>query len=360
MSSVWLLCLVCVGLWAADDFDSLAARATAAREAGNAAEAAALYRQALEIKPAWAEGWWYLGMAAYDADAYPACREAFGKFLQLEPTSAPAAALLGLCEYETGAYREALGHLSDARAAAGGLPSEVEQVARFHHGLLLTAVGRFDDATRVLKPLIPKAAGNAALTTAIGLDALQLPLLPKDVPETLRQAIDAASDTAALWVSGDAAKTAAAFGDLLARFPSAAGVHAFYATYLLAGARPEDAIRELHSEIDLNPHNARARALLALVLEKLGNLAEALPLAAKAAADGPDLPRAQYACGLLLLDTGETAKAIPLLEAAERADPGQLEFHTAIARAYSKAGRHEDARRERRASIDLARSPDAR
>ena len=72
------------------------------------------------------------------------------------------------------------------------------------------------------------------------------------------------------------------------------------------------------------------------------------------------MPRAQYAYGLLLLDTGETAKAIPLLEAAERADAGQLEFHTAIARAYSKAGRYEDARRERRASIDLARSTDAR
>jgi tetratricopeptide (TPR) repeat protein len=360
MSFVWLLGLVCVALSAADDFDSLAARATAAREGGNATEAAALYRQALRLKPAWAEGWWYLGMAAYDADAYPACREAFGKFLELEPKSAPAGALLGLCEYETGAYRDALGHLSVARAAASGLPPEVEQVARFHHGLLLTAAGRFDEATRVLKPLIPKATGNAALIAAIGLDALQLPLLPKDVPEALRPAVGAAGETASLWVSGDGVKTAAAFRDLLTRFASAPGVHAFYATYLLAEARPQDAVRELHSEIDLNPRNARARALLALVLERLGKFSEALPLAAKAAAEAPDLPRAQYAYGLLLLDTGETAQAIPLLEHAERADPGQLEFHTAIARAYSKAGRYEDARRERRASIDLARSPDAR
>jgi tetratricopeptide (TPR) repeat protein len=360
MRSVWLLGLLCVAFSSADDFDSLAARAAAAREAGDAAAAGALYRQALQLKPAWAEGWWYLGMAAYDADAYPACREAFGKFLALEPKSAPAAALLGLCEYETAAYREALGHLSDARGAAGGLPPEVEQVARFHHGILLTAAGRFDEATRVLRPLIPKAAGNAALVTAIGLDALQLPLLPKDVPEALGPAVTAAGETAAMWVSGDAAKTAVAFRDLLALFPSVPGVHAFHAQYLLGESRPQDAVRELRAEIDLNPRNARARALLALVLEKLGNLAEALPVAARAAADAPDLPRAQYAYGLALLDSGEIAKAIPLLEAAERADPGQLEFHTAIARAYSKAGRYDDARRERRASIDLARSPDAR
>jgi tetratricopeptide (TPR) repeat protein len=359
MRSVWLLGLLCVAL-SADDFQSLAVRATAAREAGNSAEAAALYRQALQMKPAWAEGWWYLGMAAYDADAYPACREAFGKFLELEPKSAPAAGLLGLCEYETGAYREALGHLSDALAGANGLPPEVEQVARFHHGLLLTAAGRFDEATRVLRPLIPKAPGNAALTTAIGLDALQLPLLPRDVPAALAPAVTAAGETAALWVSGDAARTGAAFQNLLARFSSAPGVHAFYATYLLAEPRPQDAVRELRAELDLNPRNVRARALLARVLEKLGNFGEALPLAAQAAADAPELPRAQYAYGLVLLDTGETAKAIPHLEAAEHAEPGQLEFHTALARAYSKAGRHEDARRERRDSIDLARNSDAR
>ena len=345
---------------AAQDFDALAARANTAREAGDGAQAAALYRQALALKPAWAEGWWYLGMAAYDADAYPACRDAFTKFLELQPASAPAAALLGLCEYETGAYREALGHLSTARANPGALPPEVEQVARFHHGVLLTAAGRFDEATRVLRPLLAQAAGSATLTAAIGLDALQLPLLPKNIPDALRPAVAAAGATAALWVSGDTAKTAAAFRDLLARFPSAPGVHAFYATYLLDDAMPRDAVRELRAELVLDARNARARALLALVLHRLGELPESLTLAEKAAADAPDLPRAQYAYGLCLLDTGDTAKAIPHLEAAERADPDQLEYHTALARAYSKAGRLDDSRRERRASLDLARSSGAR
>jgi Flp pilus assembly protein TadD len=226
--------------------------------------------------------------------------------------------------------------------------------------MLLTAAGRFDEAGRVLRPLLAKAPGNAELVTSIGLDALQLPMLPKEVPAAMGPAVTAAGETAALWVSGDAVRTAAAFEDLLARFAKTPGVHAFYAAYLLVEPRPQEAVRELRAELDLAPGNARARALLALVLVKLGNLAEALPNAARAAADAPDLPRAQYAYGLVLLDTGEIAKAIPLLEAAERADPGQLEFHIAIARAYSKAGRYEDARRERRASLDLARSPDVR
>jgi tetratricopeptide (TPR) repeat protein len=359
MSPAWLPALACLAFAAADDFAALSARATAAREAGDAAQAAALYRQAVALKPDWAEGWWYLGMSAYDEDAYPACREAFGKFLALEPKSVPAAALLGLCEYETGAYRDALAHLTAARAIPAALPPEVEQVARFHHAVLLTAAGRFDEATRVLRPLIPKAAANPTLNAAIGLDALQLSLLPKDIPEALRLAVAAAGQTAAAWVSGDAAKTAAAFEDLLARYPAAPGVHAFYATYLLTEPRPSEAVRELRAELAAHPANARARALLSLVLHKLGNLDEALTLAAQAHREAPDLPRAQYAYGLALLDTGATAPSIPLLESAVRADPGQLDFHTALARAYSKAGRYDDSQRERRTSIDLARSADA-
>ena len=358
MSRAWLLGIVLLAALA-DDFASLAARANAAREAGDAAQAAALYRQALALKPDWPEGWWYLGMAAYDADAYPACREAFARFLELQPQSAPAAALLGLCEYQTGGYPDALRHLSAARATPGALPPEVEQVARFHHAVLLAAAGRFDESTRVLKPLIPQASASPDLTTAIGLDALQLAFLPKDVPEPLRPAVAAAGRAAAFWVAGDAAQTAAAFRGLLAQFPSAPGVHAFYATYLLAQAGPRDAVRELRAELALDPRNPRALALLALVLEKLGDLRQALPLAAQAAQAAPALPRAQYAYGLLLLDTGDTARAIPRLESAEQADPSQLEPHTALARAYSKAGRYDDSRRERQASLDLARSPDA-
>jgi tetratricopeptide (TPR) repeat protein len=360
MHSVWVSIVIWVGIGAAQDFASLAARASAAREAGDAGEAAALYRQAVGVKPDWAEGWWYLGMAAYDADAYPACREAFAKFLELQPGSAPASAILGLCEFQTGAYGEALRHLAAARATPGALPPEVEQVARFHHGLLLTQAGRFEEATRVLRPLIGKDGGSAALTEAIGLDALQVALLPKEIPEALRPAVAVAGAAAAVWVSGDAAKTAAAFSGLIGRFSSAPGVHAFYATYLLGEARTEDAVRELQAELAIDGHNTRARAMLALVLDRLGRAREALPLAEQAAKEAPELARAQYALGRALLDTGSTTAAIPHLEAAERADPDQLEHHTALARAYSKAGRYDDSRRERRTSIEMARNPDAR
>jgi tetratricopeptide (TPR) repeat protein len=78
-------------------------------------------------------------------------------------------------------------------------------------------------------------------------------------------------------------------------------------------------------------------------------------LARKAAADSPRLGLAQYAYGVALTETGASNDAIGYLQAAVRIDPGNLGYHTALATAYSDAGRYQDAYRERRASIKLAR-----
>jgi Flp pilus assembly protein TadD len=68
---------------------------------------------------------------------------------------------------------------------------------------------------------------------------------------------------------------------------------------------------------------------------------------------------AQYAYGLILAGSGNLPEAIVRLEAAERLDPANIEYHMGLAGAYSNAGRNEDARRERRTSIALARESDS-
>ena len=69
-------------------------------------------------------------------------------------------------------------------------------------------------------------------------------------------------------------------------------------------------------------------------------------------------PMAQYTYGLTIAAGGDLATAIERLETAERLDPANIEYHMALAGVYSKAGRHDDARRERRTSIALAREND--
>src|ERR1019366_4419219 len=71
-------------------------------------------------------------------------------------------------------------------------------------------------------------------------------------------------------------------------------------------------------------------------------------------AAGPGTARIPHGLGEVLMGMGDLRPAIARLEAAERLDPAPLEYHMALASAYSRAGRREDARQERRMSMDMA------
>jgi cytochrome c-type biogenesis protein CcmH/NrfG len=66
----------------AASFDDLAHRAEAALDR-NPAEAATLYKQALELQPSWPEGWFYLGGALYRLNRCTEGLDAFHKGLNL-------------------------------------------------------------------------------------------------------------------------------------------------------------------------------------------------------------------------------------------------------------------------------------
>ena len=95
--------------------------------------------------------------------------------------------------------------------------------------------------------------------------------------------------------------------------------------------------------------------MLALVLLQAGQPSDALSYARKAAEHQPESPIAQYAYGLALPDSREAAQH---LEIAEHLDPSNFEYHVALAHAYSELGRNDDARRERKISIQLAKESD--
>lgn len=341
-------------------FEELAAQATAARQANNLSNAMDLYRQALELKPGWAEGWWFLGTLSYDNDLYQSGRQAFAEFVKLEDKAAQGWSFLGLCEFETGEYAGALEHIRRGLGIGAGREPATEQVLRFHEALLLTRLGLFDQALPRFMPFVRRGIRNPVLIAGVGLTALRRPLLPKEVPAGQQELIAAAGETAYLWMAGDTTRTTPAFQTLVASFPAAQGVHYLYATYLLSFRPAEEAVVELKRELEVNPHNADARATIALLMVRAGTPAAALPLARQAAQDGPSSPMAQYTYGLILAGTGDLREAIERLETAERLDPANVEYHMGLAGAYSKAGRNQDALRERRTSITLARESDNR
>lgn len=353
------IALIAASAASAATFEELAAQATAAREANKTAQAIELYQRALQMSPKWKEGWWFLGTLSYDGDQYKTGARAFAEFVKLEDKAAAGWAFLGLCEFETGAYDHALEHTRRGLEIGSGLDPSVEQVLRFHEALLLTRMGLFDQAMPKFMLFVRRGVRDPTLISGVGLTALRRPLLPKEIPSADQALINAAGQTACFWMTGDTSKTAPAFEALVKTYPAEPGVHALYASYLLASRPAEEAMTELKRELEVNPRSADARAMIALLMVRAGASPAALPYAKQAAEDGPTSPMAQYTYGLILASMGNLSPAIEHLETAERLDPAGIEYHMGLASAYSKAGRHQDALRERRKSIAMARESES-
>jgi tetratricopeptide (TPR) repeat protein len=333
-------------------FDQLVAQASAARANGDMVQASSFYTQALALNPAWPDGWWYLGQIHYSANEYAQAIDAFTHYLDLVPNAAPATALRGLCEFELGEFDPSLRDVQRALALGAADDSRNTQILRYHEALLLTRLGRFEEALTAYTYFGKQHLASDDIDVAIGLAMLRLPLMPADASPSQHDAAAAAGNAAFLFMSGDTQGAAQAFQQFFAADPTAANVHYSYG-YLLYPTDQDAAIAEFRREAAINPGSAIDHTMLAWSLLMENQPAEALPEAKKAAAAAPSLTLAQLSLGRALLETGDAKAATPILESALALEPGNLEVHLALARAYSETGRETDARRERLACLQM-------
>jgi tetratricopeptide (TPR) repeat protein len=338
---------------AAADFDTLSAAASDARANGDSAKAAGLYTQALALRPEWQEGWWFLGVLNYGADRYAAAVDAFNHYLALNPNGGPALALRGLCEFEATQYPESLQDLQRGIALGAADNPRNGIIVRYHEALLLTRLGRFEEAIGRYTAMVKKGASNEQLPTAIGLAGLRMAILPTEIEPAQAELVAATGRAGIQVMSGDEAGGEAAFAKIFQRFPNAPNVHYFYG-YLLLSTDPVRAVGEFQQEAAASPGNANAQAMLAWAACMEGDFATSLPNAKLAATDDPSLPLAQLVLGKALVETGDASGGVTHLETLLRMDPSNLEGHLAIAKAYSNLGRADDARRERLLCLQLA------
>ena len=332
-------------------FTALAAQANEARESDRLDEAVVLYRKALALRPAWAEGWWYLGTLLYDQDDYTSAAGALRKAVELSPQSGNAVAMLGLSEAKLGRDGDAMQHLEKGRTLGVGGDESLRRVMLYTQGTLLLAAGEFSKAQEALDLLARAGADREELMDALGESVLGI--RPQDLA-----ASDSASDSATREVvrrvgraehiaaGGDVHAALAEYGRLAAGAPRFHNVQFAYGRFLLANHFDDQAVEAFRREIENSPQHLLARLGIAGIMVET-HPAAGLPYAEQAVQLAPGLAEGHYLLGMLLLGTGAVERAIAELETAEHKDPADPRVYFALGRAYAMAHRMEDAARAR-------------
>jgi len=349
---VILLPLLLAVATTAQTFENLAAQADAARQANHLDRAASLYREALAMRPAWADGWWYLGTLLYDRDDYAGASQALEKAVQRSPKSGNATAMLGLCEARLGRHQDALEHLRKA-LALGVQDTRLRPVVLYTEGTLWLAAGEFAEAQTTLDQLIHEGSGQEEAIVALGQAVLGV--RPEDMASADRATRDAVWQAG--WAEhfaarGDVHLALAQYRKLAADFPQLHNVHFACGRFLLANHFDNEAVAAFRREIQNDPRHLLARLGIAGALAA-SDPAAGLPYAEQAVKLAPGLGEAHYLLGVLLLDTGSTARAIAELETARWKQPADTRVYFALVRAYSQAHRPADAARARAEFVRL-------
>jgi tetratricopeptide (TPR) repeat protein len=328
------------------EFEKLLKAATEARQAERYDEAIALYARLVKLKPDYVEGYWYQGTAYYTQDNYQQCRDIFRKVVSLAPKNGAAYAFLGLCEFGLKEYDRSLPHLLQSRILGVGDVADLGSVARYHAALLMARLDQFEQALETLGEFAAEGNDNPRVIEALGIATLRMPFLPSEVPQDRREMVLMAGRGSYLMATRNTAAAEKAFEALASRYPETPNVHYAFGVFLLQ-EKGERAIEEFKRELELQPGHPSSLMQIAFEYLKQGDAKSGLAWAQQAVAAAPKEFAARKALGQALLDTGEVEGAIKELELGIKMAPESPGLHFILARAYQRAGRLEDANRER-------------
>ena len=341
-------------------FDDASRRADAARMAGRLDDAVIAYQQALKIRPGWIEGQWYLGTSYYELDKPGPARDAFREVLAAQPANAAAWGFTGLCEFQLKRYEPALADLMKARTLnVGAGNKELASVIRYHAAILLTRFQQFELAQKILTEFSLIGNDNPKVVEALGLATLRIPMLPDELPPDRREQVLLAGQGAYYLYVQAMAASRRSFEDLVARYGTTPNVHYAYGVLLL-NVEPDKGIEEFKKELAISPGSVPSMLQIAFEYIKRSDWVSAKTWAAQAVEAAPGNFAARQALGQTLTELGQVNEAIEQLKAGVALADDSPTLHFTLARAYQKAGRLEDAAKERETFARLNREMRAR
>jgi tetratricopeptide (TPR) repeat protein len=338
------------------NFDTLVRDADSARDAGKMERAVTRYQQALHLKPDWKEGWWVLGSILYDSNHYLEGEEAFLPLTVLDPQNSAGWAMAGLCEFETKHYQDALAHLQ--KATRLGLPESLYDVTQYHIALILIRVGEFDPALELISRYAARGADNPKLVEAMGIAALRRHILPSELTpgdRDLVMALGRAMCDAAASHGKDATNE---FEAIIAKYPKVPQLHYLEGLVFLQ-SDADKALAAFQQELILSPKHPQALISIAAEYVKQNEYQTALPFAEKAAACDPHYFATHAMLGKVLTEGNlDPPRGVKELETAVKMAPENPQSRLALASAYAKAGRKQDAATQRAEFLRLRNQKD--
>jgi tetratricopeptide (TPR) repeat protein len=149
---------------------------------------------------------------------------------------------------------------------------------------------------------------------------------------------------------GDFPKAIAEYRILLQRVPGKPGIHYRIGGLIMSQpgtpATAEEARKEFEEELKINPQSAGAEYYLGELARQANNLPQAIEHFSRATNLYAGFAEAYAGLGRSLLDCDRTADALAPLETAAKLAPDNPSTHFALATAYQRLGRKQDAARE--------------
>ena len=340
----------------ASDFTHLSQAADAARDQGRSEEAIKLYRQALTIQPKWKDGLWSMSSLFYATNQYADARDSLRRLLAIDPEPGLAWAMLGMSEFELRDYSRSLDHLQRAMAQGMGDQKEIAQSVFYLVAILQTRFELFDESMGLLIAMVKSGQDSKPLVEPIGLAALRLPFLPAEIPADRRDMIRRAGEATLALEAQRRAEADKLFRQNVEDYRNEPGVHFLYGAFLL-DENPEAGIQELKKELEVSPSNVSARLRLAEEYAKQQHPDLALPLAQEAVKLDPKRAAAHMILGEVLVAKEDTSGGIRELEVARETAPQTVRIRWDLLRAYTAAGRNDDAKREKDEIEKLSSAP---
>ena len=141
------------------------------------------------------------------------------------------------------------------------------------------------------------------------------------------------------------------YAELTSEFPDYPNLHFAFGRLLLETNETDEAVEEFQRELKRDPQNVNSLLEVASV-RYLVDSQDGLRYAEEAAKLAPQRPFAHYLLGVLRLDTGNAAGAVPELEIAQKAFPKEPRVYFSLGNAYARVCRKAEAAKAA-ASVDI-------